>query len=63
MEKLKVTYKPVDDIIPYENNPRYNDSAVEAVAESIKQTGYNNPTLDGHSCKQLLVRLQVRLLS
>lgn len=31
------------DIVPYENNPRQNDGAVEAVAESIKQCGYISP--------------------
>lgn len=31
------------DIKPYPNNPRINDDAVEAVAESIKQCGYVSP--------------------
>lgn len=31
------------EIKPYENNPRINDEAVEAVAESIKQCGYCAP--------------------
>lgn len=38
--KVKVT-----DLIPYENNPRNNDGAVEAVAESIKQCGYLAPII------------------
>ena len=33
------------DIIPYENNPRNNDGAVESVAESIKQCGYLAPII------------------
>lgn len=33
------------DITPYEGNPRKNKKAVKAVAESIEQTGYNNPII------------------
>ena len=42
MKKEYVTLK-LADIIPYENNPRLNDEAVEYVAESIKQCGYISP--------------------
>jgi len=42
MEKEYVTLK-LTDIIPYENNPRINDEAVEYVAESIRQCGYISP--------------------
>lgn len=38
IENLKV-----EEIIPYENNPRNNDAAVPAVAESIKQFGFKVP--------------------
>lgn len=31
------------ELIPYENNPRHNDGAVDAVAESIKQFGFKVP--------------------
>ena len=31
------------DLIPYENNPRNNDNAVEAVANSIRQFGFKVP--------------------
>lgn len=40
LETLKLT-----DIIPYENNPRKNDDAVNAVAESIKQCSYITPII------------------
>ncbi|MBN1189568.1 MAG: ParB N-terminal domain-containing protein [Dehalococcoidales bacterium] len=30
---------------PWENNPRLNDHAVEAVAESIRSFGFNVPIL------------------
>ena len=33
----------VTDVIPYENNPRNNDGALDMVAESIKQCGYLAP--------------------
>lgn len=54
-KKLK-TLK-LSEVIPYDNNPRINDSAVEAVKESIKQCEYiapiivdeNNIILAGHT--------------
>ena len=33
------------DIVPYENNPRHNDQAVDAVKESIKQCEYIAPII------------------
>ena len=35
----------IKDLIPYENNPRKNESAVSAVAENIKQCGYVAPII------------------
>lgn len=40
LEKLKI-----DEIRPYENNPRKNDDAVNAVAESIRQCTYITPII------------------
>lgn len=40
LETLKLT-----DVFPYENNPRKNDDAVNAVAESIKQCSYIAPII------------------
>lgn len=34
---------PVNEIIPYENNPRKNDEAVELVAASIREFGFKVP--------------------
>ncbi len=56
MKKEYVTVR-VEDLIPYANNPRKNEQAVEAVRESIKQVGYitpivideNNEILAGHT--------------
>lgn len=33
----------LDELTPYENNPRRNDQAVSAVAESIKEFGFKVP--------------------
>lgn len=33
----------IDQLIPYSNNPRHNDSAVEAVVNSIKEFGFKVP--------------------
>ncbi len=33
----------LDDVKPYENNPRFNDAGVDAVAESIKEFGFKVP--------------------
>ena len=40
LQKLKLT-----EIKPYENNPRKNDGAVNAVAESIRQCSYITPII------------------
>lgn len=40
--------KPLADLRPYENNPRLNDGAVDAVAESIRTFGFRQPiVVDG----------------
>ena len=36
---------PLDRIIPYANNPRQNDAAVDAVTESIRQFGFRVPII------------------
>lgn len=40
---MDVVEKPIDDIIPYEKNPRHNDEAVKYVANSIRQFGFKVP--------------------
>ena len=40
---MKLELRKLSDIKPYPNNPRQNDGAVDAVAESIKQCGYCAP--------------------
>ena len=33
----------IENIVPYENNPRYNEKAVDAVARSIEEFGFQQP--------------------
>ena len=40
---MEIIMKRIDEVIPYENNPRINDNAVQYVAESIKQFGFKVP--------------------
>ena len=40
---MQIVYKKVNELIPYENNPRINDEAVEYVKNSIKEFGFKVP--------------------
>ena len=40
---INIVMKKVDEIVPYEKNPRFNDNAVDAVAASIKEFGFKVP--------------------
>lgn len=40
---MEIKMVKVDDLKPYENNPRFNDDAVEYVAKSIKEFGFKVP--------------------
>ena len=40
---MEIVMMNINEIIPYENNPRKNDDAVEAVANSIKNFGFKSP--------------------
>ncbi len=62
---MEIIKMPIGDIKPYPNNPRRNDDAVAAVAESIKQCGYCAPivvdedgvVLAGHTRLKALKKL------
>lgn len=64
---MEIKTVPVDQIIPYDRNPRKNDDAVDTVAESIKQCGYrariivdeNMVVLAGHTRLKALRKLGV----
>lgn len=45
MAEMKVVEMELRKIIPYENNPRKNEKAVDAVMQSIKQFGFKNPII------------------
>lgn len=55
--KLEIIYKKINEIIPYKNNPRKNDNAIDDVANSIKEFGFkvpividkNNEIVAGHT--------------
>lgn len=40
---MKIEYRNINTINPYENNPRNNDNAVGDVAKSIKEYGFKVP--------------------
>jgi hypothetical protein len=42
---MNIIYKHVNDLIPYTNNPRINDKAVDGVASSIKNYGFKVPII------------------
>jgi hypothetical protein len=40
---MLVEQRPITSIRPYDNNPRVNDPAVDAVAASIREFGFRQP--------------------
>lgn len=42
---MQIVYKKIEELKPYENNPRFNDDAVEYVANSIKEFGFKVPMI------------------
>lgn len=54
---MQIVNKKVEELKPYANNPRFNDDAVEYVANSIKEFGFkvpividkNNEIVAGHT--------------
>lgn len=47
---MNIIMKKVEELIPYINNPRNNDDAVDAVASSIKNFGFKVPiVIDGQN--------------
>lgn len=62
---MQIIEKQVADLIPYKNNPRNNDNAVNAVAASIKEFGFkvpividtNNVIVAGHTRHKAALQL------
>ena len=47
---MQIVEKKITEIKQYEKNPRKNNSAVDAVANSISQFGFKNPiVIDGNN--------------
>ena len=44
---MKIDMRLLNDIKPYEKNPRINDKAVEAVSRSIQEFGFRHPIVVG----------------
>lgn len=42
---MKIINMKVEDLIPYENNPRNNSNAIDKVANSIKEFGFKVPII------------------
>ena len=42
---MKIEMRKLSDIKPYEQNPRVNDQAVDAVAASIREFGFRQPVV------------------
>lgn len=65
---MEIIEKKINELIPYDKNPRKNDKAVEYVANSIKEFGFkvpividkNNVVVTGHTrlkaCKKLGIK-------
>ena len=45
MSQVQVIQMKLTDLIPYENNPRINDDAIDVVVNSIKEFGFKNPII------------------
>ena len=65
---MNVVNLSIDELKPYKNNPRFNDQAVEAVANSIKEFGFkvpivvdkNNVIVAGHTRYKASKRLGLK---
>ncbi len=65
---MQITMMKSSDLIAYENNPRNNDEAVDAVASSIKEFGFkvpividkNNVIIAGHTRLKASVQLGLK---
>lgn len=42
---IKIIEKDINELVPYENNARINDKAIDVVANSIQEFGFKNPCI------------------
>ena len=67
MAKIKIEFIKTENVIPWEHNPRVTDKAIDAVATSIQEHGFNQPILInqdnviccGHVRHQAAVKLKM----
>ena len=67
---IKIELLKVEELIPYTNNPRINDSAVDMVASSINEFGFkvpivvdkNNIIIAGHTRLKAAIKLKLKEL-
>lgn len=45
MQRTEIEWMPIGSVKPYDRNPRRNDDAVDAVANSISEFGFKNPII------------------
>lgn len=45
LRREQIVYRRVDELIPYVNNPRHNEDAVDGVAASIREFGFKVPMI------------------
>lgn len=65
---MEIVNKKIKDLKPYENNPRFNDDAVEYVKNSIKEFGFkvpivvdkNNVIVAGHTRYKASIELGLK---
>jgi len=65
---IKIELLKVEELIPYTNNPRINDSAVDMVASSINEFGFkvpivvdkNNIIIAGHTRLKAAIKLGLK---
>ena len=65
---VKAVNMDINAIKPYDNNPRRNEKAVDAVANSIKQFGFKNPIIvdknnviiSGHTRRLAALKLNLK---
>lgn len=66
---MEIQMMEIDKLIAYENNPRKNDDAVDAVAYSIQHFGFkspividkNNVVINGHTRLKASIKLMLHL--
>ena len=62
---MEIENIPISELVPYANNPRKNDKAVDIVAKSIKEFGFkvpiildkNNEIIAGHTRLKAAMKL------